>query len=247
MDPASKPSRKVANNNCKTCRHPKRDEIDRQLIARVTLREVAARYHLTRAALYRHYRRHMGKKLEAVRSAEQRHLDTECSEIAKRDLLSAGRILDELGLALDCTRRALTDAVAAKDSRAFAGAVSLVQKNVALLATLSGTVRLASPPRTIDGEDHRNQYVLAVKRALGLVADGDEEPSGTWERDAAKQDGDGGVPAGVDDTEIIEAEIVRQPVTTPPVPKRPSLPAPATEANIKAASNTSHFDWKRPL
>jgi hypothetical protein len=247
---------KPANNNCKTCRHPQRAEIDLQLVrqGRVPYRQLEKRYGLARSSLDRHLKNHLAKKLEAVRTVEQRRLDMECSEIAQRDLLSVGRILDELNLALNATRKAMTTAIETKDGRAFVGAVGLVQKNVALLATLSGSVQLVPKPETVDAEQARQrEYNLAIRRALGCAPDADE-PASSPLRDTAGQGADT-LPAGVDESMVVEATIVRPGqarITSPDglpalVPERPALP-PKPEANLLGVvANKSFFDFKKLL
>ena len=245
-------AKRANHNNCKVCRSSARSEIDRELlaqeIARAPFRELEKRYGLTYSSLYRHYMRHLGKKREAVSRAEEQRLAAECSEIAHRNLLSTGRLLDELALSLNASRKAMTVALESKNDRAFVGAVGLVQKNVALLATLSSTVQFALGPQAPDDrEAKRREYVLAIRRALGCEPYPGEEPA----RNTAKQEADT-LPAGVDQSMVVEATIVRPggaSITSPDgkqaeIPQR-ALPPAEPAPNVLGVVNRSFFDWKK--
>jgi hypothetical protein len=249
---------------CTCCRHRQRVQLDAELLAgHATYREMAKRFGRSVASLYRHKKRHLAEQFKAVREREEKRQQRQVREIAHRELLTPGRLLEEVDLVLNASRSALVTAIQAHDRRAQCAAVSLIQKNVAMLGMLSGQLNGGHGDVRLNvvygdkgnGSALQNEYNRAVKVALGLLPDGEEDAK-TTQRNTMKRD-DEGVPAGVEEeiggyhihreTQVIDAEIVRNAVTTPPVPKRPALPPRQQEANIKVASNTSQFDWKRPL
>ena len=47
---------------CKTCAHPDREEIDRLLLAREPVKEIAARFDISASAIYSHLRKHVAEE-----------------------------------------------------------------------------------------------------------------------------------------------------------------------------------------
>jgi hypothetical protein len=250
---------------CTCCRHRQRAELDAELIAgHDTFRVIAKRYGRSLASIHRHKKRHLDGLLKAAREREEKRQKHQATEIVNRELLTPGRLLEEVDLVLNASRQALVNAIKAGDSRAQCAAVSLIQKNVAMLGMLAGVnggqhndVKLSVVYGSkTDGAALQNEYNRAVKTALGLLPEDGEESAKTTTWDTTERD-DNRVPAGVEEeiagfqinreTQVIDAQVVPNSLTTPPAPKRPALPAREPEANIKIARNTSHFDWKRPL
>ncbi len=108
---------------CTVCTHPKRDEIDRALIAGEPYRDIARRYGLSKDALRRH-REHIPKELARSREAE---------EVARADEL--------LGQVQELRDRALSildKAERSKDLRTALQAIREARQCVELLAKLAG-------------------------------------------------------------------------------------------------------------
>ena len=108
---------------CTVCTHPKRDEIDRALIAGEPYRDIARRYGLSKDALRRH-REHIPRDLARSREAE---------EVARADEL--------LGQVQELRDRALSildKAERSKDLRTALQAIREARQCVELLAKLAG-------------------------------------------------------------------------------------------------------------
>ena len=61
--------RETRGHGCAVCFHEKRDEIDRELTARVFLGKLSTKYGMSRASLSRHRTNHVSKALVALRPA----------------------------------------------------------------------------------------------------------------------------------------------------------------------------------
>jgi hypothetical protein len=251
---------------CTCCRHRQRVQLDADLIAaHDTFRVIAKRYGRSLSSIHRHKKRHLDGLLKAAREREEKRQKHQATEIVNRELLTPGRLLEEVDLVLNASRQALVNAIKAGDSRAQCAAVSLIQKNVAMLGMLAGIsggqhgeVRLnVVYGSKTDGAALQNEYNRAVKTALGLLPEDGEESAKTATWDTTERDGNS-VPAGVEEeiagfpihreTQVIDAQVVPNALTTPPVPKRPALPAREQEPNIRVASNASFFSrLKEPL
>ncbi len=67
------------NTQCTICRHPKREEIEDELVRRVPMRRIASRYGVSKSAVGRHIRSHvaedllemMRERVEAQRAAKR--------------------------------------------------------------------------------------------------------------------------------------------------------------------------------
>ena len=67
------------NTQCTICRHPKREEIEDELVRRVPIRRIARRYGVSKSAVGRHILSHvaeellemMHKRVDAQRAAER--------------------------------------------------------------------------------------------------------------------------------------------------------------------------------
>jgi len=117
---------------CTICSHPSRGDIDRELVAGVSLPALAARYStidstVGRMALQRHATSHLPATLaQASAAAEVAHAD---------DLLGQLRALQERTLAL------LTKAEKAEDLRTALQGVAQARSNLELLAKVTGELQ----------------------------------------------------------------------------------------------------------
>jgi len=91
---------------CKVCRHPKRDEIDRDLLSGHPLKSVAVKYGIPYSALGRHRRLHLSKHLfEAMQRFDEKRgiklVDMVAALVKKADeLLSKAEKKKDLRVAL---------------------------------------------------------------------------------------------------------------------------------------------------
>jgi hypothetical protein len=253
---------------CTVCRHPDRHQIDKLIALRTPYRQVGRRFGIAKSDLHRHHKH--GHCERALRKAAQRLQAADgylADSIAERMETLSAATMGVLGQAvkrnnLPCALGAIKQA---RDHLEFEGELTgqlrggtLQQNNVRLSVTYGSQadrgITCPTCHHVIDAEELENQYRRATKRALGLLPEEGE----TMPEPATGQNGTG-VPAGVDaddderingyhinrPDQVIAAEVVPNAVITPPVPKRPALPARQPEANIRVATNTSHFDWKK--
>ena len=112
---------------CSICRHKKRAEIDKALVARETFRGVAAKYGVSKSSLLRHYDDHLPASLVKAQDAK---------EAAEADALLAQMISlrdEALGI--------LEKAKEAEDLSTALNAIRVTQGTVELLGKLAGQLR----------------------------------------------------------------------------------------------------------
>jgi hypothetical protein len=249
-----------SSNQCRVCRHVDRVQVDREIINRVPLRELAQLYHLGVTSLHRHRHSHMQ---EALRRA------------AQRSGYNEGTLLERLRTLSNATIRVLSDALNSKDRSNALGAVKTARDNLLFEGELLGKLRTShgssvrlsvvygqqSHPedgntcsrcgQVLDWEVQQNKYNRGARRALGLC-DGEEtgEESTKWNK---PQQGETalrgtGLPAGVDfEPESQPAQVVAEVVRPiPPAITPRALPAHREpEANLLVVRNASSFDWSK--
>lgn len=113
---------------CRTCKSPKRAEIDKAIVAGTSTRLLATRYGTSQSAISRH-RPHASASIVRAAAREGEKLDD--------SLLAQMRGLQARTLAL------LDDAEDSRDGRLRAVAISQVRENVQLLAKLTGELNEA--------------------------------------------------------------------------------------------------------
>ena len=112
---------------CTICRHKKRAEIDKALVARATFRGAAAKYGVSKSSLMRHYDDHLPASLVKAQDAK---------EAAEADDLLAQMISlrdEALGI--------LEKAKEAEDLSTALNAIRVTQGTVELLGKLAGQLR----------------------------------------------------------------------------------------------------------
>lgn len=118
-------------NTCTICPHPRREEIDRQLVLRTPYRQVAEAFNVSPNAVYRHLRGHLPETLAQAR---------ETADLARgEDLLAEVRDLHAR------TLEGLDAAEQVGDLRAMMTAVRETRRNLEFLARLLG--RIEERPR----------------------------------------------------------------------------------------------------
>lgn len=140
---------------CRTCRHPRRPEIEADLTARRPLREIEEAYRVSRGSVSRHARAHMPALL--VR------------EPARRSLSGPAQLCDEMralhGHTLELLRALHSRPAAETDARLLFAAVREIRHNIEAFARLQGTLPSAEAPDTAPGR-LVDQLVQTVTEAL---------------------------------------------------------------------------------
>jgi hypothetical protein len=257
---------------CSACRHPNRGEIDRLIVQKTPYRQIARTFGLTKSALHRHRRRHMER---VFRKAALR--------LEAADGYNADTIFERLQTLSTTTINVLGKAIASQNLAVAIGAIRTARDHLSFEAELLGQLKGAhnevrlnvvyghgARPQLLDGKECPTcrrvvdmkaidrQYTLAVRRALGLLEDGEREPSRSQAGHSGTEASEE-LPVGVD--EVIggfrtnreqprqESQVVQAKVVRPtPVPARPALPPHEPESNLKVAVNKSFFSgWKQQL
>ena len=76
---------------CSACRHPKRREIDRLLVDGATVRDVGARYGLTKSTVDRHRNRCLARALVKAEIARSENVAAELKDLKRRLYLGLER------------------------------------------------------------------------------------------------------------------------------------------------------------
>jgi hypothetical protein len=144
---------------CTVCSHPNLGEIDKALVNRTAIRDVAGQYDLRKSAVDRH-RSHIGALLA---EAGQRQVELEAEH--GDDLLGQMRSLTR------DLRRALEDAKQAKSLSAFLQVTDRLQKQAALQAQLLERAEVVGPHRYVlrwqSCPHHANEDCPALAKADG--------------------------------------------------------------------------------
>jgi hypothetical protein len=205
---------------CTICRSNRRDEIDAELIANATFRDIARRYRVGKDALSRHKRAHLLVKL---RMAEEKRT----AELAKREILSIDRLANELKMLIGLTHEAL------QKDRHNPQLLALQNRNCALL------VQIHAPVVALEPADPVRLKVVYTKVTQALEEGGAVEIEGQPYR---------GEPE-TKPSQVLAAEIVKPHHQPPPSPPpRPALPPHREpEANLLSVTCERMFDWRKPL
>ena len=111
---------------CTVCRHADRHAVDRELLASVPFRNIAARFGLSTGALQRHHREHLASDLVRAKDAE--------------DLANADALLQEVRRLHQHAAGILADAEANGDGRLALSAIREARTTLELLAKLLGEI-----------------------------------------------------------------------------------------------------------
>jgi hypothetical protein len=155
-------------NVCSVCRHPQLGDVDRALLAgQLTLREISAKFTLSRSSLSRHQGEHLAGKLAAAKGA---------SEAA-----GSARLLERMEYIVAATEEILEEARTAgdgKDNRTALRAIARLEKQVELTARIVGilqqapmTVNLVVVKEWIDLRGAILQAVLPFPEAAKAIAE----------------------------------------------------------------------------
>ena len=112
---------------CGVCSHPKREEIDKLLVARARPSRSFTKYGVSLMAVYRHYCEHLPTELAQAQGAK---------DAARADDL-LGRLLE----LVDETREVLAAAKAEKSHALVLQAIARAEKQIELQARLAGELR----------------------------------------------------------------------------------------------------------
>lgn len=113
----------VLAGKCSVCHHKKREEIDKQLVSGVSLRDIAKQHQLSVASVHRHKSEHISDILAK-------------SEHAK--VIYADNLLEQLNDLQLTTIEILNDAKSSGDTRTALQAISQARNNIELYSKISG-------------------------------------------------------------------------------------------------------------
>ena len=119
---------------CSICRHEKRAEIDKALVARETFRGIAAKYGVSKSSLMRHHDDHLPSSLLKAQAA--------------REAADADALLAQVVELRDKALNVLKEAETSKDWRVALAAIREARGSVELLARLAGELK-DSPTRVM--------------------------------------------------------------------------------------------------
>ena len=131
---------------CSVCRSNRRSDIDGELISQSPLRNIAARYHVSLAALFRHKQSHLPQKLALAKQ----HQDT----------LSAENLLTEMADLKDRLRRGVEQAEKQANPAAFCAFAREFRQTLESYFAISE--KIAQKARESGGDD--NKLVIEVRR-----------------------------------------------------------------------------------
>ena len=120
---------------CTVCRHPRRKEVNQRLIGGSPIREIAAEFVLSRAAVDRHKREHLPSSMVEARKAE--------------DGAEASSLVQQLRALHRETLSVLHDAKKVQDSGVILRAITRLEKQLELEARLIGELSDGEPDTAV--------------------------------------------------------------------------------------------------
>jgi hypothetical protein len=173
---------------CRVCRHKDRPAIERLILDRVEFRTIGRRFNLAKSIIHRHRKHHMADALRRLAQRMEAADAYNSASVAERlqtlnvlnmSLLGKALARENLGAAVRAStqlRENLQFEVDIKEAQ-FAG--SEVRLNVVYGQKSNPELDGKECPtcgHLINLREKQNEYNRAIKRALGLLDDGDAEP-----------------------------------------------------------------------
>lgn len=142
----------MAGRPCSICSHPQRSEIDRQLIAGISVHKIAGNFNVTHQSLRRHRDAHVSRSVVAA-AARERH---EAADQYDDNLLSEVRTLQKKveGLGAAAYRNG--------DIRGAISAVTNAAKMVELRAKLDGQIAASTTVNVLVSAEFRTIQVAIL-------------------------------------------------------------------------------------